>query len=93
MFINYGHFNQLVNTRDMYRTQSGLGQSLEFLGNPWMKMERTIQYEMGYERSFQGQYLLTGTVYFKDGENESWSAPRVRGAFNTGAPRNTQNAL
>ena len=93
MFINYGHFNQLVNTRDMYRTQSGLGQSLEFLGNPWMKMERTIQYEMGYERSFQGQYLLTGTVYFKDGENESWSAPRVRGAFNTGAPRNTQNAF
>ena len=93
MFINYGHFNQIVNTRDMYRTQSGLGQSLEFFGNPWMKMERTIQYEMGYERSFQGQYLLTGTVYFKDGENEAWPAVRIRGAFNTGAPRNTQNAF
>ncbi len=93
MFINYGHFNQIVNTRDMYRTQSGLGQSLEFFGNPWMKMERTIQYEMGYERSFQRQYLLTTTVYFKDGENEAWPAVRVRGAFNTGAPRNTQNAF
>lgn len=93
MFINYGHFNQIVNTRDMYRTQSGLGQSLEFLGNPWMKMERTIQYEMGYERSFLGQYLLTGTVYFKDGENESWTDARNWMQFNGRNTRNTQNAF
>ena len=93
MFINYGHFNQIVNTRDMYRTQSGLGQSLEFLGNPWMKMERTIQYEMGYERSFRGQYLLTGTVYFKDGENESWTDARNWMQFNGRNTRNTQNAF
>jgi hypothetical protein len=93
MFLNYGHFNQLVNTRDMYRTQSGLGQSLEFLGNPWMSMERTIQYEMGYERSFQGTYLLAGTVYFKDLENEAWSDSRTRGADNDGGPRLTQNAF
>ena len=93
MFLNYGHFNQLVNTRDMYRTQSGLGQSLEYLGNPWMSMERTIQYEMGYERSFQGTYLLTGTVYFKDLENEGWANSRTRGAFNDGGPRLSQNAF
>ena len=92
MFINYGHFNQIVNTRDMYRAQSGLGQSLEYLGNPWMKMERTIQYEMGYERSFLGQYLATATVYFKDGENEAWTDTRAR--LNNGgrSTRFTMNA-
>ena len=92
MFINYGHFNQIVNTRDMYRTQSGLGQSLEFLGNPWMKMERTIQYEMGYERSFLGEYLATATVYFKDGENEAWTDTRARLQFAGRSTRFTMNA-
>ncbi len=93
MFINYGHFNQIVNTRDLYRAQQGLGQSLEFIGNPWVKMERTIQYEMGYERSFQRQYLLTGTVYFKDGENEAWTDGRMRLEFGGRNSRFTQNAF
>jgi hypothetical protein len=93
MFINYGHFNQTVNTRDLYRAQSGLGQSLEFLGNPYVKMERTIQYEMGYERSFQRQYLLTGTVYFKDGENKAWTDGRMRLEFGGRSTRFTQNAF
>ena len=93
MFINYGHFNQIVNTRDMYRAQSGLGQSLEYLGNPWMKMERTIQYEMGYERSFLGQYLFTSTVYFKDGENEAWTDGRARLQFGGRNTRFTMNAF
>lgn len=93
MFINYGHFNQMVNTRDTYRTQSGLGQSLEYIGNPWMDMERTIQYELGYERSFRSQYLLTATIYFKDGENESWANGRVWQEFNGRNVRTTQNAF
>jgi hypothetical protein len=93
MFINYGHFNQIVNTRDMYRAQSGLGQSLEFLGNPWMKMERTIQYEMGYERSFLGEYLVTGTVYFKDAENIAWTDSRVRLEYGGRNTRGTSNAF
>jgi len=93
MFVNYGHFNQNINTRDMYRTQSGLGQSLEFLGNPWMKMERTIQYEMGYERSFKGAYLATATVYFKDAESLAWTDSRVRLQFGGRNTRGTSNAF
>ena len=93
MFLNYGHFNQNINTRDTYRAQSGLGQSLEFLGNPWATMERTIQYELGYERSFRGEYLLTGTVYFKDNENEAWTDGRLRLGFGGRSTRYTQNAF
>lgn len=92
-FINYGHFNQNINTRDLYRAQQGLGQSLEYQGNPWEDMERTIQYEMGYERSFRDQYLLTGTVYFKNGEGEAWNDGRVHLQFGGRNTRQVQNAF
>ncbi|MDP6037611.1 MAG: TonB-dependent receptor, partial [Candidatus Latescibacteria bacterium] len=70
LFFNYGHFYQVPTTVELYRAQSGAGEPLENFGNPWVEMPQTIAYELGFEKSIQGTYLASGTVYFKDIDKE-----------------------
>ncbi len=70
LFFNYGHFYQVPTTVELYRAQSGAGEPLENFGNTWVEMPQTIAYELGFEKSFEGKYLASGTVYFKDIDKE-----------------------
>lgn len=70
LYFNYGHFYQVPTTVELYRAQSGAGEPLENFGNPWVEMPQTIAYELGFEKSFAGTYLASGTVYFKDIDKE-----------------------
>ena len=67
--FNYGRFIQPPTADELYQSQSGLGEPLEQFGNPWMESLQTIAYEVGYERNVNN-YLVTGTLYFKDIEGE-----------------------
>lgn len=94
LYFNYGRFAQVPTSDQLYETQSGLGEPLETFGNPWISMPVTTAYELGYERNFKQDYLVAGTVYFKDIEKEiqrrARFAPVTR--TNTG-PRTNLNAF
>lgn len=66
IFFNYGHFYNLPPHDYMYRFQLGVDEPLEELGNPWMKMPRTIQFEAGWEQSFLQNFVATLSGYYKD---------------------------
>lgn len=66
IFFNYGHFYDPPTHDYLYRIQLGIDEPLEELGNPWLKMPRTIQFEAGWEQSFLGSYVATVTGYYKD---------------------------
>lgn len=85
MFFNYGHFYQVPTTVELYRAQSGAGEPLENFGNPWVEMPQTIAYELGFEKSFDGKYLASGTVYFKDIDRELEPSSRYYAEFNNGS--------
>jgi len=66
IFFNYGHFYDLPPHDYMYRFQLGVDEPLEEMGNPWLKMPRTIQFEAGWEQSFLDEYVATVSGYYKD---------------------------
>ena len=87
LYFNYGHFYQVPTTVELYRAQGGAGEPLENFGNPWVEMPQTIAYELGFEKSFAGTYLASGTVYFKDIDKELEPQPRYYAEFNNGSTR------
>ena len=66
IFFNYGHFYDLPPHDFMYRYQVGVDESIENLGNPWLYMPRTIQFEAGWEQSILDQYVARISGYYKD---------------------------
>ena len=91
LFFNYGHYYQIPDTRLAYRAQSGFGEPLENLGNPWVKMPLTVSYELGYERSFGDVLVASGTAYFKEVEGDLRADANYRGANDAGGPPMTLN--
>lgn len=88
LFFNYGHFYQVPTTVELYRAQSGAGEPLENFGNPWVEMPQTIAYELGFEKSIEGKFLASGTVYFKDIDKEL--EPNTRYYVNNSTGRSTR---
>ncbi|NOZ55192.1 MAG: TonB-dependent receptor plug domain-containing protein [Calditrichaeota bacterium] len=66
IYFNYGHFYQKPPREMMYRFQLGYDEPLEELGNPWLRMPRTIQFEAGYEQRLYRDWVLTIRSYYKD---------------------------
>ena len=92
LFFNYGKFTQIPTSDQVYRTQSGLGEQLERLGNPWMEMPVTTAYEVGYERNFARHYLFAATVFYKDIENEVDTETRMQAVGYRGSFRFSTNS-
>ncbi|NNE35981.1 MAG: TonB-dependent receptor plug domain-containing protein, partial [Rhodothermales bacterium] len=67
LFFNYGHFRKLPTSDNLYllRFASSTGQ-ITRIANPNNPLERTIAYEIGFEQSLFGQYLLRLAGYYKD---------------------------
>ncbi len=72
VFFNYGHFYQWPNAYQMYRFRMDTrrGFRLVELGNPLLKPERTIQYEVGYEQNIFDSMNLRMTGYYKNVNGE-----------------------
>ncbi len=71
LFFNYGHFYSLAPNAYRYKISWGRDiEPLQFIGNPWLDMERTISYEVGFESSIANTYLARVTGYYKDNDNE-----------------------
>jgi hypothetical protein len=70
IYFNYGHFYQKPSREYMYRVQLGYDEPLEEMGNPWLRMPRTIQFEAGYEQSLFRDWVITLRSYYKDVTDE-----------------------
>lgn len=66
IFFNYGHFYDIPPSDYLYRFQLGNDEPLENMGNPWLRMVKTIQFEVGYEQRIYGDYLINIRGYYKD---------------------------
>jgi len=71
LYFNYGHFYSMPTTEDMYQINYGYGSSgIENLGNPNLKMPRTIAYELGYDHEIADMFLIKVAGYYKDVTNQ-----------------------
>ena len=72
IFFNYGHFYQWPDATQMYQVEllTARGFRANTFGNPLLKPERTIQYEVGYEHNLFNKMNLRLTGYYKDINNE-----------------------
>ncbi len=72
VFFNYGHFYQWPNAFEMYRLRMDTRRGFRVvrLGNPLLKPERTIQYEVGYEQNLFNSMNLRMTGYYKNVNGE-----------------------
>jgi hypothetical protein len=71
LFFNYGHFYSLAPNKRRFMLGWGKpGQPIQFLGNPYIDMARTISYEVGFESNIANQFLARVTGYYKDKDNE-----------------------
>ncbi len=66
IFFNYGHFYDIPPSDYLYRFQLGYDEPLEDLGNPWLRMPKTIQFEAGYEQRLYADYVINIRGYYKD---------------------------
>ena len=70
--VSYGHFFQLPRFEAIYNNyecEIELGGLETKLGNPNLKPEKTVSYEVGLQQELMGIFALDVTVYYKDIKN------------------------
>jgi len=68
--FNYGYFYQVPNYTYMYTNlEADVNTGLPLVGNPDLKAERTISYELGLNHLISNSMRLDVTVYYKDIKN------------------------
>jgi hypothetical protein len=71
LYFNYGHFYSMPYSGDMYQINTGVqGEGIAAIGNPNLKMPRTIAYELGYEHEIADMFLISIAGYYKDVTNQ-----------------------
>lgn len=67
LFFNYGHFRSMPDPNNLYllREFSETGQ-ISRVADPNNPLPKTVAYEMGYEQSLFGDYLVRVAGYYKD---------------------------
>ena len=72
IYFNYGHaYNAPSNTyRYGFLPHTFMNSRMEWRGNPNLKPQKTVQYELGYEHAILGTYLIHTAIYYKDVSDE-----------------------
>ncbi len=67
LFFNYGHQRSIPTPENLYLIRRFLdNNAVTRLANPNNPLEKTIQYELGYEHNLFDQFLLRLAGYYKD---------------------------
>jgi outer membrane receptor protein involved in Fe transport len=66
LYFNYGHFLSEPASSYRFRLQRESNGLVTFIGNPNLKLERTIAYELGYSQNLFNRFLLNISAYYKD---------------------------
>jgi hypothetical protein len=73
-FFNYGHFRQIPDPRNLYLIRRYRDNNqVTALADPTEPLQRTIQYELGYEHSLFDEFLVRIAAYYKDITHETFS--------------------
>lgn len=73
LFFNYGHYRSEPGSSYRFRTQRESNGLVTSLGNPDLKLEKTVAYELGYSQNLFDLFLLNIAAYYKDVTNQtSW---------------------
>jgi len=70
LYFNYGHFRSEPLSSYRFRLQRESNGLVTFVGDPNMKMELTIAYELGYSQNLFNLMLLNLAAYYKDVSNQ-----------------------
>ena len=66
LFFNYGHFQQLPTTEQMFRLSRGGADDVRGIGDPNLIPEKTVAYEIGFDQSLMGSYLIQAAAFYHD---------------------------
>lgn len=72
LYFNYGHYRQLPTSERYFRLQRGAVDQMDYFGDPSTPLEKTIQYELGYEHALSNQFHLQLAAYYKDITDQSY---------------------
>jgi hypothetical protein len=72
IYFNYGHAYSAPNNTYRYGflPHPNMDAPIEWRGNPNLKPEKTVQYELGYEQVLLDEYLIHTAIYYKDVTDE-----------------------
>ncbi|MDQ7053707.1 MAG: TonB-dependent receptor [candidate division KSB1 bacterium] len=70
LYFNYGHFRSEPASSYRFRLQRESNGLVTYVGNPWMHLEKTVAYEVGYAQSLFEEFLLNIAAYYKDVTNQ-----------------------
>ncbi len=66
LYFNYGHFRSEPFSSYRFRIQRESNGQITYIGDPQLKQEKTVAYEVGYEHDLFGELLLKIAGYYKD---------------------------
>lgn len=67
LFFNYGHQRSIPTPENLYMLRrNGFTNAVTRIANPNADLEKTIQYELGYEHNLFDMFLLRVAGYYKD---------------------------
>ena len=70
LYFNYGHFKEMPAYEEIFRIgRAGSGELRNF-GNPNLAQAKTVSYELGYDHSLFGSYLLQIAAFYNDITNQ-----------------------
>ena len=71
LYFNYGHYKQMPQYETLFRDSRRNDNSLAAIGDPNLKLAKTVSYELGYDHQlFDNQLLLQVTAYYRDVTNQ-----------------------
>ncbi len=66
VYFNYGHFVQMPQPEAMYFSTAALGNRLQWLGDPTLTYQKSINYELGYDQNVYDLFQFHVGVFYKD---------------------------
>ncbi len=70
LYFNYGHFRSEPASSYRFRLQRESNGLVTYMGNPNMRLEKTVAYELGFAQSLFNSFLLNVAAYYKDVTNQ-----------------------
>ncbi|MCX6134857.1 MAG: TonB-dependent receptor [Ignavibacteriales bacterium] len=70
LYFNYGHFLSEPSSTFRFRLQRESNGLVTYMGNPNMKLEKTVSYELGFEQNVLDMFLVNLAAYYKDITNQ-----------------------
>jgi outer membrane receptor protein involved in Fe transport len=95
LFFNYGHYKQQPMYEGLYRIGRSDSKSMVTFGDPNMTLAKTVAYELGYDHSLFGDYLLQLSAFYKDitDQQDSTTYQSMSGVFYTRTTTNNYSDI